>query len=395
MNEETVVSRTSVRTIFARDYVLSFLALFGFLAAYLALTPTLPLYLSRLGSDEREIGTLVGTIGISALVARLLVGRVLRSCSERLLMMSGAVLFTLSFLALIVFRPFWPLFFVRLLQGIAFASLDTAAVAYVVRITPLAQRARTISYFLLAPSLATAIAASTGVFVVNTFGFTVLLLGCAGVSFCAFLLSSKLKQGGTGPVVVSRPESTLFFEPRILAPAVSSFLVFFCWAGVAAFFPLYAVQCGVSNPGYFFSASAVMVIAIRLLAGKMFEVYRKERLIPVLIVIQMVSVVLLSVSSTLGIFILIGMLWGVGSAFLAPLAMAYALEYSGSSDGTAVATYQAFMDLGLALGPAVMGIIVPFTGYRAMFLCLALACLINLGYFQFYLKKRRNPRRTV
>ena len=68
--------------------------------------------------------------------------------------------------------------------------------------------------------------------------------------------------------------------------------------------------------------------------------------------------------------------------------MAYALEYAGSSDGTAVGTFRAISDLGQALGPVVMGIIIPFTGYPIMFLCLALICFINLCYFQFYVRKR-------
>jgi hypothetical protein len=48
------------------------------------------------------------------------------------------------------------------------------------------------------------------------------------------------------------------------------------------------------------------------------------------------------------------------------------------------------VDLGMALGPVIMGLIVPFTGYPAGFLCLALICLINLFYFQFYVRRRNN-----
>ena len=186
MNNGETTSRHTIQKILIRDYVLSFLAFFGFLAAFHALTPTLPIYLATLGSNAREIGLLVGTIGVSSLVSRLLVGRVLLKYSERLVMMWGAILFALTFLALIVFRPFWPFFVVRLLQGIAFASLDTAAIAYVIRIIPLAYRARAISYFLLAPSLASAMVASSAVFVVNTYGFAILLLACTGLSLCAF-----------------------------------------------------------------------------------------------------------------------------------------------------------------------------------------------------------------
>jgi hypothetical protein len=43
----------------------------------------------------------------------------------------------------------------------------------------------------------------------------------------------------------------------------------------------------------------------------------------------------------------------------------------------------------MALGPMTMGLIIPIAGYRIMFLCLAIICLINLCYFQFYVRKKR------
>jgi MFS family permease len=87
-------------------------------------------------------------------------------------------------------------------------------------------------------------------------------------------------------------------------------------------------------------------------------------------------------------FIFVGMLWGTGAAFLTPAFLAYALDYSGSSGGPAVGTYQSFQDLGMTLGPMVMGIIIPFTGYQIMFLCLALICLMDMMYFQFYVRRK-------
>jgi MFS family permease len=388
MADRAGTSPYTLRNILTIDYVLGFLAFFSFLAAFHALIPTLPLYLARLGSSEREIGVLVGAFGVASLASRLLVGRVLLKFSERLVMMGGATLFIICFLSLILFSPFWPFLIVRVLQGVAFACLDTAAIAYVIRISPPAYRARAINYFLLAPSLAAAISATSGVVLVNTYGFSALLLSCAGLSICAALLSSKLNVGASKPAAVSPAKHLPFFEPKILAPAMANFLVFFCWAGVAAFFPLYAVQCGVTNPGYFFSAAAVMLIAIRALGGKAFEVFNKEKIIATFIAVSAVTLVMLAFSRTLPLFIIVGLFWGMSAAFLFPIMLTWALEYAGSSDGSALGTYQASMDLGLALGPVGVGIIVPVTGYRLMFLCLALVCLINLGYFHFYLTKK-------
>jgi hypothetical protein len=77
----------TITTIISRDFILSFLAFFGFLAAYHAPTPTLPFYVAKLGSHKREIGVLVGTIGVPSLVARLLVGTILLKYSEKVVMM--------------------------------------------------------------------------------------------------------------------------------------------------------------------------------------------------------------------------------------------------------------------------------------------------------------------
>ena len=103
-----------------------------------------------------------------------------------------------------------------------------------------------------------------------------------------------------------------------------------------------------------------------------------------------ISLVTLASSSTLTMFILAGFFWGIGFGIIFPLAMAYSLEYAGASDGVAVATYQAFMDLGIAAGPAIAGIMLPFTGYRVMFLCQGLFCFVGLMYFQFYLRNRHS-----
>jgi MFS family permease len=101
-------------------------------------------------------------------------------------------------------------------------------------------------------------------------------------------------------------------------------------------------------------------------------------------------VVTLAFSRTLPWFILAGVIWGIGASFLNPAIMIYTLDRAGSSSrGPAMGTYTACSDLGLSLGPAVMGIIIPFTGYPIMFLSLGLVGVINLTYFHFFVKGRR------
>jgi len=66
----------------------------------------------------------------------------------------------------------------------------------------------------------------------------------------------------------------------------------------------------------------------------------------------------------------------------------YVLDRVGSSRGTAMGTLTAIGDLGAGLGPVIMGIILRFTSYPIMFLCLALTGAINLTYFYFFVRKK-------
>ena len=389
MNDAGNAPRHTMKHIFTRDLSLGFLAYLAFLTAMSAMFPTFPIFLSRLGSSEREIGVLVGVSSVSSLVSRFLAGGALTRYSEKSVMVLGAVLFALTFLAFIVFRPFWPLFVVRLLQGAAIAGIDTAALALIIKTIPPAYRGQGIGYLMLAPPLSLAIVPSLSISLINRYSFTILFLSCTALSLCSLLLSSRLKgQETPDPRRDAGSHSAVFLESKILAPAMTSFLYSAVWGAVMAFFPLYAIQCGVQNPGHFFSAVAITMITGRALGGRIVDIYSKEKLLVIFILTGMMTMIMLSVSKTLPMFIVVGLLWGVGQAIFVPASMTYAFDYAGSSGGAAVGTFRGFSDFGYAVGPAVMGIIIPITGYRIMFLCLALICFMNFCYFQFYVRKR-------
>jgi predicted MFS family arabinose efflux permease len=389
MDNQESASSQSARTIVTRNFVLAFLGFFAFLFAYFVLVPTLPLYFAQLGSREGEIGILVGIYSVSSLASRLLAGVALLRYPEKRVMVVAALIFAVSFVACITLRPFWPFLALRLIQGAAYAFFDTALFAMIVKITPLPYRGRTLSYLLLAPAIATVLAPSFGVFLANLSGFTVLFLVCMGLSLFASLSSAILKGGRiTAHDAGADGRRALLVETKIIVPALSAFFYYFVLGTVMAFFSLYGMQWGMKNPGYFFSAAAFMTIAGRFVGGRILDTWGKERIIVTFTITSMIAMVLLSFSRTLPMFIFVGLLWGTGVAFIFPVTIAYAFDYAGTSGGTAVSTFRILTDLGQAAGPMVMGLLIPFTGYPAMFLCLAVICLVNLCYFQFFVRRK-------
>lgn len=380
-------------TIFTRDFISSFLVYFLFLAAIYSLTPTLPIYLASLGSNEKEIGVLIGIIALATLVSRLFVGYALLKFSSRSVIAAGTLIAAITFLGYIAFHTFWPLLVIRFLQGVTMACIDTAVLSSVIAVVPLTYRTRALAYLMLAFSIATAVSAPFAMFVTNSYSYNVLFVSGAVLCICSLLLSWKV---GGKTTMVTQTEAPIepahLFNPKIITPGISAFLQFFVWGAVVAFFPLYAVKCGVKNPGYFFSAMAMMMILGRLSGGRVMDTCNKEKFILAFLPSMMVILIILSLSKSLPMFILVGALWGAGASFFVPMIMSYALEYSGSTDGTAVGTFRALQDLGMAVGPVVVGTMISFTGYRLMFLSLAVICLLNVCYFQLYVRRKNHTR---
>ena len=111
-----------------------------------------------------------------------------------------------------------------------------------------------------------------------------------------------------------------------------------------------------------------MLILGRALGGKILDLYSREKVILPCLFIYIISMVILTFSKTLPMFILVAVIWGIGNAFLVPALIADALDRVGSSVGPAMGTFTAISDVGLTAGPVIMGIILQSTSYPIMFL---------------------------
>ena len=374
--------------ILTHDFILCFSAQFTFTSVFHILIPTLPIYLSRLGSTEVEIGVLIGSLSVSSLILRPFVGRGLTKIPERHFMMAGAVIFALASVAYLFALPFWPFLMVRIFQGIGLAFFYTASSTFIANISPEAHRGQSLSYFYLAFNISFALAPIFGMFLINAFTFNVLFLLCLGISLGSLFLTTRLRKRQMEPAEDSSKQDEPFLSRETIPPAIMAFLAHIIWGALTAFFPLYAIQTGVANPGFFFAAYAIVLILGRALGARILDLYSREKIILPCLTTYIISMVVLAYSKNLPMFILVAVIWGSGNAFLQPTLVAYALDRATSSPGTVMGTYTGIADLGVALGPVIMGIIIRFTSYPTMFLCLALVGVANLSYFYFFVGKK-------
>jgi len=382
------VTTQTIRQILNRDFILCWFAQLALAFVFSSLIPTLPIYLSRSGSNETEIGILIGVFAVSSLILRPFVGRALLTIPEKNFMIVGALLFVLTSVAYLRMPPFWPLLIVRVFQGIAFAFFQTASFTLVANISSESHRGQSLSYLFLANNTSGALGPSLGMFFINRFSFALLFLVCSGLSLGALFISLRLGRRQIVPSQDSSIEDGFFLSRKALPPSIVSSFALFTWGALGAFFPLYAIHHDVTNPGFFFTTIAIMLILGRSLGGKILDRYSKDEVILPSLFAYVISMVILAFSKTLPMFTLVAVIYGIGHAFLIPALTVYALDRVGSSPGPAMGTLTAISDLGICLGPVIMGIIVHSSSYPIMFLCLALTNLINVNYFYFFLRKK-------
>lgn len=382
--------------IISRDYILSFFAQFAFSSVFCILIPAIPIYLLRSGSKEGEIGFLVGIFSVSSLILRPFVGRALLSIPERIFMTAGALLYTFSCLAYLIAPPFWPLLIVRVLQGIGLAFFSTASFTLLAEIIPEAYRGRLISLFYLSNNLSFALGPYLGMLLINRFNFPVLFLVCTGLSVCSGYLTLKLRKREVLPLKNESFKVQSLLSREALPPATIAFMLNIIWGTLCAFFPLYALKHGVSNPGTFFIFLAITLMLGRLLGGRILDIYDREKVITPCLALIVLGITIMPFANTLTVFIFVAIILGTGWAFLYPSLTIHVIETAGLSRGPAMATFTALADLGAGLGPMIMGFIVQRTSYPIMFACLTLTGVTNFLYFYYARgKKGKNAHKMM
>ena len=381
----------TTRKIFHRDFILVSCAQFAFSSSVHILIPTLPIYLARSGSKEAEIGVLIGVLSVSALILRPFIGKALLRIPERKFMIAGALVLAISCAAFLLAHTFWPFLIVRIFQGISIAFFYTAAVVLVANISPERHRGQSISYFYLSINIAFALAPTFGIFLMNHFSFPFLFSVSTVLSLVSLFISREVRKGRSNQVDQWKDfsgEDGSFLSRKALPPSIMVLLANMIWGAVTAFFPLYAISYGVSNPGLFFTAYAIVMILGRILGGKILDVYSRDKVMFPCLVTHIVAMIIFAFSKTLPMFILVAVIWGMGSAFLGPALAAYTVDLAGPSRGPAMGTFSAAIDLGIGLGAMTMGVILRLTNYSTMFLCLALIGTVNLLYFYSFVRKK-------
>lgn len=347
-------------------------SLFGGLAFFLFVH--FPGYIKDLGGSEIDIGLIVGSTALAAVVIRPQIGKEMDRRGRRPVILVGGAVNVAVLLLYLTVNALGPwVYVVRVVHGFAEAMLFASIFTYAADILPDHNRTQGLALFGISGMLPIALAGLLGDFVLERWDFQALFMTSVGFAVVAFTLSVFL------PEVVEpagRDGGTSFLAPlrqRDLLPVWWMTIVFsLALAAYFTFLRTFIDEAGIGTVGGFFAAYSATAILLRLTTGWLPDrVGPKRVLYPALVLFAGGFVVLAGAGSD-GAVLFAGALCGAGHAYGFPILYALAFGRAEMKNrGSASAIFTGLFDVGALVGAPVFGLLIAAFSYETMFLAAA------------------------
>jgi predicted MFS family arabinose efflux permease len=364
-----------------RSFGLLVAATFAVFATFGFLFVALPLFTRDvLGGSDAAVGLAVGAASLGAIVAGPPSGRLSDRLGRRPLAFAGAAVMAAGYLVLALEPSFGVVVPVRILVGAAEAAFVVAVFTMAVDLAPRGRQGEAMSLVTVGSYAGLALGPPAAEAILGDDRFPLVwvvaaALVAASVVFVALVPETRRahdeEHGGWLP------------PRRALMPGVVLFLAVLGFGGFNAFAVLYAREIGVERPGLVFVVFGAVVICVRLFGRRL-----PDRLGPrVAASIACASVtagfvIVAAWESAPGLFLGTAV-FAAGQALAYPalvlLAMGRTREHERSA---AVGAVAAFIDVALATGGLVLGLVADAFDYRAVFLVGAVSALAGLALLQ-------------
>ncbi|WP_079524543.1 MFS transporter [Solibacillus isronensis] len=385
--------------IWTKDFIIVSIINFVSILMFFLLMVTISSYAVDTYHVSTSIAGLVSSIFIiGSLIGRLGAGRLIGNIGPQKMLLIGLVLF---FFTTTLYLMEWGvvyLLIIRLLQGIAVGTIGTATGTIVAMILPISRKGEGIGYFSLSAVLATAIGPFVGMFMLKLEnGFDVIFYMNTGLSlmlliayfFVKISLPPVNKQNGQQTEKLSFIEK--FIEPKALPISFIALLIGFAYSGVMTFITFYAREINlVEAASYFFLAYAGIVIISRPFTGKLMDVRGPNVIVYPCLAVFAVGMLLFSQASAGWMLLVAAVLIGFGYGNFNSIAQAIAVKVTEPHRfGLATSTYFILYDLGLGVGPFILGMIEPHTTYRTIFVSMIPLILICIPLYYLLVGRKQ------
>ncbi|HBG41228.1 MAG TPA: hypothetical protein DDW85_07415 [Porphyromonadaceae bacterium] len=374
------------KRLWTKDFVLLTSANLLMAIAFYFMTPVMPLFMAdRFQSDTAEIGMIMFTFAVAAIIMRPFSGFLLDFLNRYVVYLIAFVFFMLLFLGYALAATVTLMLVLRFLHGLTWGTMNTAAYTMAVDLTPAKRRGEGLGFFGLSMNVAMAVAPMLALAIIHRSGYNILfysaVLFCFVALLCAFLV--RVPQ-------LSRTASVKFsfsglFEKSALPIALIALLTQVSYGGILSFIALYGREIGVESSGLFFLLLSVGLAIARILSGRLFDKIGPAKVSFFGLILLVFGLVLVGYAPTSIGFHCAAFVLGIGFGVLAPAFQAMANNHVvPERRGAANSTYLMFFDSGIGIGMLLFGQLIDRIGYAGTFYVSAVITLVALIVFFSY-----------
>lgn len=345
-------------------------------------TPTFPAYVKEAyQANDFVVSLVISLFSLAAVIARVFTGEALKTKSSKIL-----AIVALGLVAIFSAGYYWAgsiIFFLllRILVGIGFGMGSTTFPTIVSNVIPAKRIGEGMGYFGLSTSLAMALGPLIGLGVLNGFGFGSMLMVLVLLVAIIFPLMHFIRAYNQIPVSTSENAQTVtgirrFYDKKLLLPAGLNFCLSITYGGILSFLALYGKEAHIENVGWFFLTNALAMVLIRPFSGKLYDRKGHVAVLPPGAIFVGISLLLLSLTTTESLLLVSAAFYGLGYGMIQPSIQAWMMKVvTPEQRGMANGLFFNSIDLGIAVGSMLLGVIATHSSYSVMYRWSA-ACLL-------------------
>ncbi|MCJ1994115.1 MFS transporter [Lactococcus piscium] len=374
-----------------------------YLVYYLLIVIIAVIAQSELHATLGQAGLASGIYIIGTLLARLFIGKKLEVMGRKAVLRYGALFYLVTTIAYL-YMPIIPmLYLVRLLNGFAYGALSTATNAIVTAYIPKSRYGEGINYYGLSTSLAAAIGPLIGLLLLNltNFRFIVIfsiVLVLLTTIACFVFPVKNIVLTKENKAAINKWTFDSFIEKKVIFIAFVAFLMGLSYSSVLAFLSSYVkVIHLVEISSLFFVVYALVITVTRPLSGKIFDSFGEKFVMYPSYLFLTAGLILLSITDSSWMLLLSGGLIGLGYGTFMSNGQAVALKQVVSNHriGVALSTYFIGLDLGLGVGPFVLGELRSLFSFQEVYLIAAVLPIVCLVLYMVSSRKKNNAPVTI
>lgn len=387
--------------LWTKDFLIVSSANFFLFLTFYVLMVTLTIYtIDQFHASQAQAGLASSIFVLGAVLVRPVAGKKIDQVGRKKMLFGSLILFLLASIGYFMVNGLFLLLIDRLIHGFAFGLATTATGTIAADIIPNERRGEGTGYFAMSTNLAMAFGPFIGLLITQHFSYSIIFY--AASVFAAFALVASLfmnvPEGEKGKVSSRKGfKISDYFEKSALPIAIFIGFAGFTYSSILSYLTSFAKEMNLMDAAsFFFVVFAVFLLASRPFTGRMFDVKGENAVIYPALIFYAVGMVILSQSHH-GITLLVaGAFIGVGYGTFQSSCQAISIKEAPSNRmGLATSTFFTMYDFGIGVGPFLLGFLIPFTGFKGLFIGMSIFSFILIGIYFLVHGKKASSRKKM